>query len=535
MEALKSFINQPAVNRATVFAALLAVLLFVLATWLAVKYINSPIVDFHSFRQTQTALTCYWTCRAGFRIAYWTPVGGFPWSIPMEFPIYQWIVSSIACPLGLNLDPVGRGVSYLFLIACLWPTWIMCRRLFGTSARLYFWIFTALFLSSPLYLFDGRLFLIETAALFLALMYLAFSLEMSFGRDRWVDAILTGIFLALALLQKSTTVAPLLLFGLVYLYQARKDLWRAWVRSEMLWKGFIAYIVPFAIGMAWIRYSDHVKLANPLGRFLTADALRSWNYGTLAHRFSGALWHNAIWDNAIATNTGYLLGLSIILAGFLFVPRRRSLIACGVGLFLLFFMVFENLLFVHMYYLVENTIYLIFAVAVAIGGLIESRPRSSPFALLALVGVIAINLHSFFSGPLYAAEKRHYDDTFPTLAVAKFVREHTPPDSPILVYGDDWSSEIPYYSQRRAFAAGWLFSPYLAPLEEPEHYLDTGPGAILVCKDDRKKPDVIARIAERYSAWPKTAFSICDVYLRRDDVTTQKLANPAGSVYNPAR
>jgi hypothetical protein len=524
---LKPYVHLPVVRRATALAGLLTVLLLILATWLAAEYIRSPILGFHYFRQTQTALTSYWTCRSGFHLAYWTPVGGFPWSIPFEFPIYQWIVSSIACPLGLNLDAIGRMVSYLFWIACLWPAWLICRRLFAPSAGLYFWIFSALFLSSPLYLFWGRSFLIETASLFFALAYLAFSLEMSFGEDRWADAILSGIFLTLAVLQKSTTVVPLLLFGFVYLHKSWNDLWHNWFRSARLWKGVIGYIVPVAIGMSWVRYSDHIKMANPLGRLLTSHELTTWNFGLLDQRFSKALWHDAIWDSGIALNTGYVLGLCIILAGFALAPRWRALIAWGVGLFLLFYMVFENLFFQHQYYLEENAVYLIFALAVAIGGLIETWPKLSPIVLIAFIGVITINLHAFFSGPLFADESRQFDDSNPRLAVARFVKARTMSDSPILIYGDDWDSSIPYYSQHPAFAVPRFFSPYLAPLDAPERYLDHGPGAVLICNSARDDADVKGEIAERFSTWPKTGLSICDVYLRRD---TQPVAS-----YNPAR
>src|SRR5476649_748470 len=123
------------VQRAACFSAALAILGLVLSAWLAVEYRNTPILGFHSFRQTQTALTSYWACQGGLRADYWTPVAGFPWAIPFEFPIYQWVVSLIACPLGLDLDPVGRLVSYGFWIGCLAPARMVCRRLFNTRAN----------------------------------------------------------------------------------------------------------------------------------------------------------------------------------------------------------------------------------------------------------------------------------------------------------------------------------------------------------------------------------------------------------------
>ena len=38
-----------------------------------------------------------------FRLAYETPVLGKPWSIPMEFPLYQWTVVVVSDLTGIAL------------------------------------------------------------------------------------------------------------------------------------------------------------------------------------------------------------------------------------------------------------------------------------------------------------------------------------------------------------------------------------------------------------------------------------------------
>jgi hypothetical protein len=40
-------------------------------------------------------------------LAYETPVWGYPWSIPMEFPIYQWIVALFGL-IGIPIETAGR-------------------------------------------------------------------------------------------------------------------------------------------------------------------------------------------------------------------------------------------------------------------------------------------------------------------------------------------------------------------------------------------------------------------------------------------
>jgi hypothetical protein len=41
-----------------------------------------------------------------FSLSYDTPVLGYPWSIPFEIPLYQWIVACVS-RLGLSIDVAG--------------------------------------------------------------------------------------------------------------------------------------------------------------------------------------------------------------------------------------------------------------------------------------------------------------------------------------------------------------------------------------------------------------------------------------------
>ena len=133
-------------------------------TYIAFRYIRQPLIDDYAFRQTQTALTSYWMLKEGLVLAYQTPVAGFPWSIPFEFPIYQTLVAAITALTDFDLDAVGRFVSYIFLVACGWPAFATTRRLeLPKSVPL---VFCALLWTSPLYVYWGRSFMIETAALF---------------------------------------------------------------------------------------------------------------------------------------------------------------------------------------------------------------------------------------------------------------------------------------------------------------------------------------------------------------------------------
>lgn len=49
-----------------------------------------------------------------------TPVLGAPWSIPFEFPFYQWLAALLSSITGMSADNSGRLVSTVFHVGCIW-------------------------------------------------------------------------------------------------------------------------------------------------------------------------------------------------------------------------------------------------------------------------------------------------------------------------------------------------------------------------------------------------------------------------------
>ncbi len=75
---------------------------------------NLPGVE---YRQAQTAISAYFIKESrDFSLAYPTPVLGKPWSIPLEFPLYQWTAVAVSDVTGLGLTKAGRVVS----LACFY-------------------------------------------------------------------------------------------------------------------------------------------------------------------------------------------------------------------------------------------------------------------------------------------------------------------------------------------------------------------------------------------------------------------------------
>jgi hypothetical protein len=188
-----------------------------------------PLLGMHSFRQTQTALTSYWLMRGSPWFAYETPVLGAPWSLPLEFPFYQLLVAKLTEWTGLPLDSTGRLVSYLFVVLTIIPVRMLARawKLDDNYVR----VFAILLLASPIYLFWGTAFLIETFVVFFCFWFLA-EVELATRSSHLTALALSILFGAVAALGKIMTFVPFeCLAGLILLSNLVKRVGR----HESLW------------------------------------------------------------------------------------------------------------------------------------------------------------------------------------------------------------------------------------------------------------------------------------------------------------
>lgn len=238
---------------------------------LAVLYLRwgMPLSSPHAFRETETAIAVYYMLHGGHLMPYQTPVMGPPWTIPFEFPTFQFIVAGVVYATGIDLDNAGRLVSWLFMVACCLPLSRLGRR-YGMVDP---WICCALFLASPLFLFWGTAFLIETCSLFLCLMFL-----MLMEERRWV---LGACLAVLAAMTKLPTFLPFALLSCV-------SSWSVWPFAIATFAGGCAF--------GWNHWTDVLKAASPLSAVLMSSQPRQMahNFGTLAQRLSWEPWRT-IW------------------------------------------------------------------------------------------------------------------------------------------------------------------------------------------------------------------------------------------------
>ncbi|MFW6752837.1 glycosyltransferase family 39 protein [Pseudomonas glycinae] len=464
---------------------IISLLTLVYAFYIALHYAGQPLIELFGFRQTQTALTSFWFIQEGYKLAYETPVSGAPWSIPFEFPLYQAIVAFISQLFHSDLGKTGRIVSFAFLVFCLYPANEICKSL--KLSRSSFYLFAGLLFSSPVYLFWGRTFMIETMALFFAILAIKFFLDFLNNKGKWAAA---GFFasISLAILQKATTGLPVLaVLAVVFLFHEinrNKSIVGAISIKNIFW-AMTLFALPIVIGYGWTLYTDIIKSKNEFGMSITSQSLSAWNWGTLTQRLSLPLYTDVIWSRIIKGNLSGIFGVAIILGAMLLTKSNKLRLiiaaACALGILPLF--IFTNLHLVHTYYQSANVIFLIFALAVAVGESLDGARRTA-ISVIVFLALVLNNYGAFASDYFLKVREDLNIGNSRDLMVGDALNMNMSRGEAVVVYGNDWSSSIAYYAEHKSFTVPDRFRNLDKVINTPEAYLGGLPlGAIAACPE----------------------------------------------------
>jgi hypothetical protein len=481
---------------------------------------HNSLFDFHGFRQTQTAISAESILHGGSFFRYETPVLGPPWSVPFEFPLYQGIVAVLAKAFSTHLDETGRFVSILFYYLCFFPLASILSHIGLRRTQMV--PVLALFAMSPIYVFVSRLFMIESTALFLSLLYADQMFRLVLGGRRWRYRHIAGgaAFGALAGLVKVTTFAPFFFLGTCV---AAWSLWRD--RESGKLKGNIAATVavfcvalPIAATWRWTKFADGVKAQNPFGVYLTSTMVTTWNFGTLGQRLHFHPYR--VFLLAANNHIGSIVAAAVVLVVYFWLCRRWNWIAVAclvlyIGTTLTFF----NLHFVHEYYPYSTAIFLVVATGVLIASVLEIRgPRAwIGVALLVLMMAACALRYSYHYYPIQNKNAPGRPEA------AALIDNTTAPDSVILILGLDWSPEFPYQSQRRAIMDTNFLRKELVSNSGPvEHAIsNAGPkniAALVACGEGRHEDRLPALLKELGMPLATNLHADdCDIYERAAD------------------
>jgi hypothetical protein len=210
---------------------------------------------------------------------------------------------------------------------------------------------------------------------------------------------------------------------------------------------------------------------NALAEFLTSANLREWHYGKPGMRFERGTWEVLVARLELVLGlppASYWLLLAVVAPALLLDRRRALLIACCLLAFFTPPFVFTSLHYYHEYYAFATNVFLITAVGLGLTALYEGGRELRRVGYGLAVALLALAPVAWWG--TYLPVQR--SDGGESVAASAATRECTGPEEVIVVLGDDYCSEVPYYSGRRALmipfwhTVDWQhFSRYLEPLD----------------------------------------------------------------------
>lgn len=402
---------------------------------------NHNLSDIHGFRQSFTATAIYYFIKGGFRLDYLVPVLGAPWSIPIEFPLYQVIVATLSKTLSLPIIQTGRFITLAFFYSTLVLVFYSLKELkVNLSDRL---IILSLILVNPLYLFWSRTVSIESTALFFSIGFLLFFIKFLHQKQQRFF-FLTTIFGTLAALTKGFTFVPALIISVIYLLislvNSVKKTGIFQTVKIYIWT-LIPLVISLSLGFIWTIYSDHIKSLNPFG---VTVPLSSGYFSYWGIRFSSQVWER-LFDLTNSLVLGSAFSILIIIFGLIFSRKYKGLILSLSFSYFLTLFLFANLYFVHDYYFYASAIYLIMALGF---GLISIGQRfSNPLTKYLLPIVLIVTLLMVYQQKYFPYQN---SESTALEEIGSTIKKLTNPEDVILVYFQDWSPEIPFYGERKA-------------------------------------------------------------------------------------
>lgn len=421
------------------------VVLLGLHAFLVTRNFDAGFLAGHEFRQTQTAISIHYIRQEhNFSLAYPTPVLGKPWSIPMEFPLYQWCVALLADATGWPLQVAGRFVSLLCFYATLPAIWLLLAE--AGVARRGRWLTLAVVVTAPVHIFYSRAVLIESMALAFSLwQLLAFCRWMRTRAPVWL--VLTAYFgIGATLVKVTTAMIWMSVAGAITLWQARQALRESFsAATGVLFRAALSAAAPVVAALWWVHTADEIKALSAAGRNLRSATMNTFNFGTLADRYD-ANFLRPLFDNWNVVVSPLWLGLPVIMVALLVERRRAWLIVVSFAPALLAVATFIRLYSYHDYYFFAMACAPLVATGLACAAL-EERPRLRWLGMLAFALVCTAQLHSYATR--YAALQFVPSNGGNNLT--DLIRDASPTNSVMLVAGEDWSPVLPYYAKRRAF------------------------------------------------------------------------------------
>lgn len=230
-------------------------------------------------REVQTMLSAHFIQQeSDFSLAYPTPALGRPWSIPVEFPLFQW-TSVVASNLtGHDLADTGRRLGLLcFYLSLAALFWVLLDLGLTPAVSL---IGLGLLAGNGFCLNQAAAFQGESMAVMLAAWFLAGIMRgLTTGRRGWFGlAILVGSA-AGAIHARTLGVFHVLVLGGSILWLVRNRAAGLTWATGAWW--VVAGLLPWVAVDRWMHYAAAVRKLNPNAQDLTAVGMSGLSFAPL--------------------------------------------------------------------------------------------------------------------------------------------------------------------------------------------------------------------------------------------------------------
>ena len=425
-------------------------------------YLDKPVWD---WRPYQTLLTTYWFTQEGIDlINYKTPLFGFPWQVPFEFPLYQaagaWLSDfSLFSDLIFASRIVSLTVFYLSSVA------LLVLILEYTNDRFVTFSVFFVYLWHPYNIIYSTEILIDFASVTFALFYIYLFIKWIKSPARWWLALI-GVFSGIiGVLIKITTmgivIIPIIIAIINLLteqgiFQCRTlSGFLKWLYRRLFFMIGIGIFlfVPILLGLLWTKHADGIKAASTSTVWLTSYNLKDWNYGTWEQKTSIINWIQ--WMGYLNRTILYDAVLIFpIIGGWAFRKSSKELSGLfTVAVFGITFTLFTFFnLFLHEYYWISLSPYACILIGLGIYASILFACKGNLWQrLLISLVVIFVGSSSIRRGFWY--ETRYIENienvTSRYSVLAETIKSEIPKNGHIIAIQTGWYPQFVYLAERK--------------------------------------------------------------------------------------
>jgi hypothetical protein len=161
--------------------------------------------------------------------------------------------------------------------------------------------------------------------------------------------------------------------------------------------------------------------------------------------------------------------------------KYRTVIFGAIAAYLFAFLIFTNLYIVHIYYQISNAIFICVAVGISIESIMDRGWRKVAAILLVCSLISQAAFFREFCWPYI-----QYDNVGdPVILTAQAARDATKSNESLLFFGDNFSSVVPFYAERKSLGVVPWMGPSLFDkiISDPQSLLgDASLGGIIDCR-----------------------------------------------------